>query len=186
MITGKRDYKEWIAYERKRYDISNPLVHVIKFFYGSEKDVIWSYQKLLRKTEYHNNSNHRIRYYLSQARLNRKSNKYGLHIGLNVCGKGLKILHLGPILTNGKTRMGENCSIHINTSFVASGVYDDAPVIGNNVVVGVGAVVVGGVRIADFTAIGANAVVCKDVIEENIAIAGAPAKKVSNNGSRKW
>lgn len=38
----------------------------------------------------------------------------------------------------------------------------------------------------DNIAIGANAVVNKNFTEENIAIAGIPAKKISNNGALEW
>ena len=95
-------------------------------------------------------------------------------------------MHVGPILLNGRASVGENCAFHINSALVAKGVSDDAPVLGNNVVVGVGAVVVGGVVVADSVAIGANSVVTKDISEQNIAIAGALAKKVSDNGRLKW
>ena len=40
--------------------------------------------------------------------------------------------------------------------------------------------------VAKGIAIGANAVVNKSIEEEYIAVAGVPAKKVSNNGSNKW
>lgn len=113
-------------------------------------------------------------------------NKYGLHIEINVCKKGLKIMHLGSIITNSNVRIGENCSIHINTAFVAQGVNDSTPTIGDNVVVGVGATILGGITIANGIAIGANSLVNKSFTEENIAVAGVPAKKVSNNGKLKW
>lgn len=61
----------------------------------------------------------------------------------------------------------------------------NVPKLGNGIVVEVGAVVVGG-YIANNVAIGANAVVCTDVTEENIAVAGIPAKKISNNGRLEW
>lgn len=60
------------------------------------------------------------------------------------------------------------------------------PHIGNNVVIGVGAVVLGDTYIADGIAVGANAVVNKSFEEPNIAIAGVPARKISNNGRYKW
>ena len=60
------------------------------------------------------------------------------------------------------------------------------PKIGNNVVIGVGAVVLGDIHIADGIAIGANAVVNKSFGEPSIAIAGVPAKKISNNGRLTW
>ena len=80
----------------------------------------------------------------------------------------------------------DNCSIHINTAFVAQGVSNEVPTLGDGVVVGVGAVLMGGIHIANNVAIGANAVVNKDVLEENIAVAGVPAKKISNSGRLEW
>lgn len=46
--------------------------------------------------------------------------------------------------------------------------------------------VLGDVRLADNIAVGANAVVNKSFAEENVAIAGVPAKKISNNGRKVW
>lgn len=93
---------------------------------------------------------------------------------------------LVTVLLNGRVRIGENCSLHINTALGAGGTNDDVPVLGDGIVVGVGAVILGGVHLANHIAVGANAVVNKDFLEENIAIAGMPAKKISNNGSLEW
>ena len=95
-------------------------------------------------------------------------------------------MHIGPILVNSDAKVGEYCSFHINTAVVAAGSSNGTPVVGNHVVFGVGSVVLGSIRIADYTAIGANAVVNKSVEEENIAVAGVPAKKISNSGNREW
>ena len=72
------------------------------------------------------------------------------------------------------------------TCFVAGGNSNDVPTIGNNVVVGVGAIVLGGGTVADGIAIGAGAVVNKSFEEKDIAIAGVPARKISNNGRKTW
>ena len=48
---------------------------------------------------------------------------------------------------------------------------------------GTGCKVIGAVRIADNCAVGANAVVVKDVLEKGITVAGIPAKKISDNNS---
>ncbi|MGY3815711.1 hypothetical protein ACWOA6_09240 [Globicatella sulfidifaciens] len=109
-----------------------------------------------------------------------------LHIPTNSFGCGLKIMHLGPILVNGKVKAGKNISIHINTSIVAGGPDNGAPVLEDGIVIGVGAVVLGPIKIAKNIAIGANAVVNKTFLEENIAIAGVPAKKISDNGRVAW
>ena len=95
-------------------------------------------------------------------------------------------MHIGPILTNAKARVGQNCSIHINTGIAAQGITSKAPTIGDDVVIGFGACIIGGCHIANGIAIGANALVNKSFEEENIAIAGVPARKISNNGSREW
>lgn len=55
---------------------------------------------------------------------------------------------------------------------------------GNNVYIGPGAKLFGRIEIADGIAIGANAVVNKSFLENNISIAGIPAKKIGNMGTR--
>ena len=113
-------------------------------------------------------------------------NAYGLHISPNTCSKGLRIMHLGSILINGDAHVGKDCRFHINTALVAGGTNGDAPYLGDDIVLGVGSTVLGNVRIANGVAIGAGAVVNKDVLEEGIAVAGVPAHKISNNGTATW
>lgn len=144
------------------------------------------HQVLLRKAEYYVNTKRRIRAALYKYMLIKFQNKYAIHIPINCCGKGLRLMHVGPILMNSKVSIGENCVIHINTAFVAGGTNDDAPTLGDSVIVGVGAVVLGGVTIAQNVAIGANAVVNKDVLEEDIAVGGVPARKISDRGRTSW
>ena len=107
-----------------------------------------------------------------------------MHIPLNVFDKGLRIMHLGPILVNEKAVVGKNCCLHMNTAIVSS--ENKEPVLGDNVWLGFGSCVLGGVTIANYVAIGAGAVVNKSVEEENIVVAGVPAKKISENGTFNW
>ncbi|WP_102343303.1 serine acetyltransferase [Galactobacillus timonensis] len=186
MITTKKEFEEILKYERKLIGFDHFSDYFIKLLAGSEKAEIWKVQKCLRYTEYYMNCNKRIRFYISKIRLNHLQNKSGIHIGLNTCEKGLKIMHLGPVLINGHAHIGENCSIHINTVIAASGTSEQAPIIGNNVVIGVGAILIGNIFIGDGTAVGANALVNKSFSEGNIAIAGVPAHKISNNGKSSW
>lgn len=55
-------------------------------------------------------------------------NKYSMHIGINTCGKGLYLHHLGPVLVNNGATLGEDCDIHfqvvvglVNKSFSRQG-----------------------------------------------------------------
>lgn len=186
MINDKSSLKEWLDYEKNKYDVRRGFIGFLYYLVGSEQEIIWGFQKRLRITEYYYNTHKRLRYIFSLVVLNHKKNKYGIRIGLNMCDKGLKIMHLGSILMNGNTKIGKDVAIHINTSFVAPGMNNLAPTVGNGVVIGVGATLIGGITIANYVAIGANSVVCKSVIEENIAVAGNPARKVSNNGNLAW
>ena len=174
--------KEWLNYELSRYNYKWWKALLV---YG-EGYIIGKYHILLRRYEYYLNTNKKIREKFYLLRLLRFQNKYSLHIPANCCSKGLRIMQLGPILINKNSVVGENCSFHINTALVAGGTNDYAPTLGKGIVVGVGAVILGGVHIADYTAIGANAVVNKDVTEKNIAVAGVPAKKISDNGALEW
>lgn len=187
MILTKQDLREWIKEEREQYlGEASYFKYWLRLMGGFEESILWNFQKQLRITEYHLNAQNRVQYAINRMLLNHKMNKTGLHIFPNICDKGLKIMHLGPILMNGRVKIGKNAKIHIMTSFVAGGTNHDTPVIGDNVVVGVGATILGGISIADGIAVGANAVVNKSFTEKNIAIAGIPAKKISDNGSNMW
>ncbi len=116
----------------------------------------------------------------------RYQNKHQIHIPINTFDRGLKLMHLGPMGVNANAKCGKDIYLHINSCIIAGGVNNDAPTLEDGVVIGIGAVVLGNIRLARNIAIGANAVVNKTFEEENIAIAGVPAKKVSNNGRLEW
>ena len=186
MITDRTQLNECLAYERSRYGFKNVIQYWIHLFMHMEYAQIWQFQKRLRITEFYKNCNHKIRFLVSLRKLNKLRHKYNYEIPLNVFDKGLKIMHIGPILINANAHVGQNCSIHINTGIVAHGVTSVSPTIGDNVVIGFGACIIGGCHIANGIAIGANALVNKSFEEQNIAIAGVPAKKISNNGTHSW
>ena len=159
----------------------------IRFLLGvSESGVLYQHQKLLRKTEYYYNSGHGLLYRLYFFRLHKIQLKYGLRVPVNTCAKGLKIIHVGSVLIHPDAAIGKNCGININTAIAVNGNKNGAPIIGDNVTIGTGATIIGPIRICDNVIIGANSLVCKSVDEENIAVAGNPAHKISNNGALTW
>ncbi|MDF1618121.1 serine O-acetyltransferase [Petrocella sp. FN5] len=182
-VKSKEDLKAFLKVEKEKYNASR---FTIPFFEFRERQILWRHNSLLRRAEYHRNQGHSIRANYYKLRLKSLQNKYGIHIPINCFDQGLKIMHLGPILVNQDAKIGRDCSIHINTSIVAGGRDSGVPLIGNNVVIGIGAVILGGIRLADYMAIGANAVVNKSFNEENITVAGVPAKKISETGRKEW
>lgn len=182
-IKNKDDLKRFLNIESKKYNRKNTRT---PFFEIGENRILWKYQSILRKAEYYSNTNNKILKMIYKIRLSRMAAKYGIGIKLNCFDCGLHIMHIGNILVNGNARIGKNCSIHIGTGIVAGGKNSKAPVIGDNVVIGIGAKILGDIFINNGIAIGANAVVNKSFEEENIAIAGVPAKKISNNGTLTW
>ncbi len=99
---------------------------------------------------------------------------YGLEISISQeIGGGLYIAHTYGVVIMPE-RIGRNCSIISN---VTIGLRNERvfPVIGNNVFIGAGARVLGGIRIGDGARIGANAVVIDDIPAGATAV-GVPAK----------
>ena len=175
IISSASDLKEWIKYEGAKYP-KRTLVGGV--FPLTENDAIFKYQKRLRKTEYYLNTEKKWMYYLSLVKLNRLRFKYGMKVRLNSCGKGLCIVHLGSIITNGD--VGEDARLFVNSAIVSNGGGEREPRLGNHVTLFTNAVVCGDVKIGNNNIIGANSVVTKNFEESNIIIAGTPAKKIKN------
>lgn len=81
------------------------------------------------------------------------------------CRGGIKLPHLNGIIVSDKARIGSNCTIFHQVTLGISSVPGEAgaPTIMDNAMIGAGAKVIGDVVVGEFVAVGANAVVTKDV-----------------------
>ena len=93
-------------------------------------------------------------------------------------GRGFILLHPVGVVINSKVRGGDN--VVIESGVVIGDEKGQAPVLGDNVFVGSGAKIIGGIRIGDNAKIGANAVVVKDV-DSDTTVVGIPAKPVKKD-----
>lgn len=149
------------------------------FFIDKE---IGRFQYLLRKCEYYySNKTYNplfiLKKYLYAYFFKKQSIKLGFTIPPHTFGPGLRIAHRGTIVVNGKCKIGSNCTINAGVNIgIKAGCPEEVPTIGKNVYIGPGAKIFGKITIADGCAIGANAVVCKDILEPNTIVAGIPAK----------
>lgn len=180
-IQTKAELREWLAVETARFP-NRGKYRLLNILNIGENAILRRHQILLRKTEYYINSGKKRLAKIYKIRLLQYQRKYGTHVPPNVFGKGLCIMHAGEMHINDQARAGENCIIHVLTSLAAGGTTYKVPHIGDGVVLFMGAIVCGDTYIADNVVIGANSVVSKSVYEENVTVAGNPARIVSHKG----
>ena len=93
-----------------------------------------------------------------------------IHPGAKI-GKGLFIDHGMGVVIGETSTIGDDCTIYHNSTLGGTGKdkYKRHPDIGNNVMVGSGAKVLGPIKIGNNVKIGANSVVLKD-IPDNVTV----------------
>lgn len=96
-------------------------------------------------------------------------------------GPGLVILHSFGTVINSSVRAGRNLVLEHGVTIGAE--KGRSPVLGDNVFIGAGAKVLGGVRVGSDVKIGANAVVVTDLPDGATAV-GVPARVVRVRGER--
>lgn len=184
MIQNKKDYLYYLEADRIALGEKRKNPHVISIW---ESDIIWKFQRLLRKAEYLHNCKssgiYKIYYKWVQYRLFRAQVKTGMNIPLNVFGPGMSIAHIGPIVINGFSRVGKNCRIHPFTTIGINGRTGKVAKVGDNVYLSNGCKLIGDIEISDGVVIAAGAVVTKNVSEENAVVGGVPAKIISYSGN---
>ena len=105
-----------------------------------------------------------------------------IHPGATI-GKGLMIDHGMGVVIGETAEIGDNCTIYQGVTLGGTGkdVGKRHPTLGNNVMVGAGAKVLGPFKIGDNVKIAANAVVLEEIPEQSTAV-GIPAKVVRRQG----
>lgn len=107
-----------------------------------------------------------------------------IHPGAKI-GKGLFIDHGMGVVIGETTEIGDNCMIYQGVTLGGTGKDKGKrhPTLGNNVMVGAGAKVLGPFKIGNNVKIAAGAVVLEE-IPDNCTAAGVPARIVRNKGQR--
>lgn len=184
-ITNKEQLHECLNYEKKVYGIT-----VKSFIWGylTQRPLfkIWLWLYYSRKSDYYAYKYTRNRIYkpLYMYYL-RKKNVLSFQLGFDIdtvnIGKGLLIYHAGATVINGKAIIGEDCVLHGNNCIGNKGpAGSDCPIIGDRVEIGVGAKIVGGVKLPDDCVVGAGAIVVNSYYKKGDIIVGVPAKALKN------
>lgn len=161
-----------IAYEKQLY-FPTQKDYLVSWITHEDCFLIWKYLYFLRREEAAAN---KLTAYYWRRRKNDLGARLGIIIYAGTCGKGLRIWHYGSTIISGDAKLGENCTFHGQACIGNDGSSTAAPVIGNNVDIGVGAKVLGGITIADDVKIGAGAVVTRSCLEKGATLVGIPAR----------
>lgn len=107
-----------------------------------------------------------------------------IHPGATI-GKNLFIDHGAGVVIGETTEIGDNCTLYQGVTLGGTGKDTGKrhPTLGDNVMVGAGARVLGPFKVGDGSKIAANAVVL-DEVPENCTAVGIPAKVVKRNNKR--
>lgn len=177
MIQTRSELKEFLRYEKKRYRL-----RIVDYLTSSQKVSAYHYVRLLRKCEYYKNIGRKGTFCFVIFRIlkNHLGKRIGIEIGENACDRGLLIYHCGSIVINGASMIGKNLTLHGANCIGNSGASVKCPMIGDNVELGVGSVIIGDIKLGNNVKIGANATVVKSFDKDNITLVGTPAHIVKN------
>ena len=105
-----------------------------------------------------------------------------IHPGAEM-GRGILIDHGSGVVIGETAVVGDNCTIYQGVTLGGVGTKKGKrhPTIGNNVMIGAGAKILGAFEVGDNCQIAANAVLLKP-LEENSTAAGIPARQVKKDG----
>lgn len=184
MIKSKEELKKVLKLEKSLYKSGDHYNNIKNKLLFERESQMWKYVKALRISEYHYNNRHSIFHAIMYCFWHRRKNKLGLKLGFEVwensVAEGFLIHHPSSIIINGFASVGKNCSFHGNNCIGNDGITSGCPTVGNGVEFGAGAIAIGDIYIPDNVIIAAGAVVVNSIDEENIIVAGIPARKVKD------
>lgn len=186
-------YTDKVNYEKRTTSWLKSFTNTLATNPINDQRLVWAYIRELRYNEYYLNNSflsnkkhsslikklttcfYTIHLIFSNLRLKRLSYKTGFQIPPNTIDEGLTIWHWGPIIINGNAHIGKHATLQPNIVIGQKTPGEGCPIIGDNVVIGAGARIIGNIKIGDNVEIAPNAVVVKDV-PDNAVVGGVPAK----------
>ena len=172
-----KDLKETIAAYQARDPAARSWLEILLLYPGikavrSHRLAHWCYRHDLK--------------FLARAISQRSRRRTGIeiHPGATI-GRRLVIDHGMGIVIGETAEIGDDCLIYHGVTLGGTGkdVGKRHPTIGNNVLIGTGAKVLGPIRVGDNSRIAANSVVLKEIPEDSTAV-GSPARVVRIAGQK--
>jgi serine O-acetyltransferase len=106
-----------------------------------------------------------------------------IHPGAQI-GEGFFIDHGMGVVVGETTRIGDNCVLFHNVTLGGTGKHKGKrhPTIGNNVMIGTGAILLGPITVGNNVRIGANTFILMRDVPDDTTVAGTPGRIVKMNG----
>ncbi len=177
MISNYNELREVLSYEKRQY-FNSCFSYLRAFLLRDGKYYIWRYQKSLRVLEYLGTKQKGFMYAIFSRRVNVLGRGIGIELWEGCFEKGLHIYHPNGIVVNSNAKVGKNCILHGNNCIGNDGYSEISPIIGDDCELGVGAVVIGNIKIANNVRLAAGAVVIHSIEENFVLVAGIPGKIV--------
>jgi serine O-acetyltransferase len=187
MIQSKEDLHLCLKYEKEiysQYMFPTKLRYILSRLKREPIRIIYLFMKYSRITDYYHMKTfdssllYKLLYFYYVSKKHRLGERLGLEVDTTNIKEGLLIYHYNNVV-NGGSVIGKNCHLHGNNCIGNNGKTNECPIIGDNVMLGVGAKVLGNITIASNIKIAAGAVVVHSFEEEGITIGGIPAKKIN-------
>ena len=186
-IESAKELKYILDQERQNI-FNNKAITAETKYRQSFKYILYKYIECVRTIQYYSYMAETSSFIASKVysakikRTDRRRNRLSQRINVDYAGgsrieKCVRICHPNVIL-NGF--VDEGCIFHGNNVLGNKSTGDDVavPRLGRNVDVGFGALIIGGIEIADDCVIGAGAVVTKSYTESGSVIVGVPARRI--------
>lgn len=108
-----------------------------------------------------------------------------IHPGAKI-GKGFFIDHGTGVVIGETSEIGDNCVLFHNVTLGGTGKHIDKrhPTVGNNVLIGTGAILLGPITVGNNVKIGADTTIIMKDVPDNCTVVGVPGRIVKLNGKR--
>ena len=180
MIKSREDLRFYLSEDKKVMGGGNFPRMVITWLLGAEHSRMMLYIWVLRHLEFYTNVKVPFIGYILKLFFEvwhrRQEYKYGVYIHTNLCGYGLRIVHIGGIHLNALS-VGNYCTVTQGVVLGSKNSNENRPIIGNNVELTIGSKVIGKVVIGDNVVVCPNSVVIND-IPSNCIASGVPVSIV--------